>query len=153
MRTLSQKLFAVIVLISMMLVPFVIYFNRGDVIEQSENIIPPAQEEVRTEQFMPTTTSEEIKNDVPSTTPITELPSLTPPDTSIPTPTPIPVTKGCFKGGCSGQLCTDSTDMVSTCEWRDEYACYQSATCEQQPSGKCGWTMTDTLNQCLNTAR
>jgi len=25
--------------------------------------------------------------------------------------------------------------MMTTCEWRDEYACYQTATCERQPDG------------------
>ncbi len=154
MRTLSQKIFALIVLTSMMLVPFVILVNRDRGVEQAEIITPPVQEEVRTEPPAPTTTPEEIKDDVPSTTPITELPPVTQPDTPTPTPapTPTPIAKECFKGGCSGQLCTDSPDMVSTCEWRDEYACYQNATCERQPTGKCGWTMTDTLNQCLNTA-
>lgn len=154
MRTLSQKIFALIVLTSMMLVPFVILVNRDRGVEQTEIITPSVQEEVRIETPAPTTTPEEINDDVPSTTPITELPPVTPPDTPTPdpTPTPTPVAKECFKGGCSRQLCTDSPDMVSTCEWRDEYACYQSATCEQQSSGECGWTMTDTLNQCLNTA-
>ncbi len=61
-----------------------------------------------------------------------------------------PVVRGqCHPGGCSGQICTDQPDIVTTCEWREEYACYQSATCERQPSGECGWTETDELRQCL----
>lgn len=56
---------------------------------------------------------------------------------------------GCFVGGCSGQLCTDQPDAASTCEWRDEYACYQSATCERQGDGQCGWTKTAELEKCL----
>lgn len=57
---------------------------------------------------------------------------------------------GCVVGGCSGQLCTESSeDIATTCEWRDEYACYQKATCERQPSGKCGWTDTPTLQACI----
>ncbi len=61
--------------------------------------------------------------------------------------------KGCVIGGCSGQLCTDASlgDMASTCEYREEYACYQTATCERQATGKCGWTETQALTQCLNT--
>ena len=67
---------------------------------------------------------------------------------------PQPITSGgCMVGGCSGQLCVDAKtggDMVTTCEYRAEYACYQVATCERQADGQCGWTMTPELNQCLN---
>ncbi len=38
---------------------------------------------------------------------------------------------------------------MSTCEYREEYGCYKSATCERQDSGKCGWTETEELNSCL----
>jgi hypothetical protein len=54
----------------------------------------------------------------------------------------------CVKTGCSGQICADQ-DMFSTCEWREEYACYQTATCERQASGQCGWTQTPALTTCL----
>jgi len=56
---------------------------------------------------------------------------------------------GCFVGGCSGQICSDEEGTVSTCEWREEYACYQDATCERQPDGECGWTPTAELQACL----
>jgi hypothetical protein len=39
--------------------------------------------------------------------------------------------------------------VVSTCEWRPEYACYADATCEVQDDGACGWTETDELRDCL----
>lgn len=55
----------------------------------------------------------------------------------------------CFSGGCSGQICSDDPNVISTCEWRAEYACYQSATCERQSSGECGWTQTSELQACL----
>ncbi len=55
----------------------------------------------------------------------------------------------CFVGGCSSQYCSDQEGLISTCEWRDEYACYQTATCERQPDGQCGWTPTPELNACL----
>lgn len=55
----------------------------------------------------------------------------------------------CYVGGCSSQICSDQEGLVSTCEWKDEYACYQNATCERQPDGHCGWTPTDELNACL----
>jgi eight-cysteine-cluster-containing protein len=54
----------------------------------------------------------------------------------------------CRATGCSGQICADE-DMFSTCEYRPEYACYQSATCERQTDGQCGWTPTPALQACL----
>lgn len=62
-------------------------------------------------------------------------------------------TGGCYVGGCSGQLCSDRQDVASTCEWREEYACYQQAQCERQADGQCGWTQTNELMQCLANAR
>ena len=59
---------------------------------------------------------------------------------------------GCTVGGCSGQLCVsagEAATIVSTCEYRAEYACYQNATCEKQSDGQCGWTQTPELQQCL----
>lgn len=56
---------------------------------------------------------------------------------------------GCFVGGCSGQICSDRQDVYTTCEWREEYACYKTARCERQKSGQCGWTPTSELNACL----
>jgi hypothetical protein len=55
----------------------------------------------------------------------------------------------CVVGGCSGQICSDQEGVISTCEWRPEYACYQQATCERQPTGECGWTPTPELQACL----
>lgn len=63
----------------------------------------------------------------------------------------VPVTGGCFVGGCSSQLCSDQEGMISTCEWREEYACYQQATCERQSNGDCGWTQDAELQACLGT--
>lgn len=58
----------------------------------------------------------------------------------------------CFIGGCSSQLCTEDAGAISTCIWKDEYACYQGETCERQADGACGWTKTDKLAQCLADA-
>jgi hypothetical protein len=60
-----------------------------------------------------------------------------------------PAEAPCYVGGCSGQLCTDEPGAVSTCEWRPEYACYQTATCARQADGACGWTETPELTSCL----
>lgn len=60
---------------------------------------------------------------------------------------------GCAIGGCSAHLCADAEtagDLVSTCEFRPEYACYRSARCERQTDGMCGWTKTEELMRCLS---
>lgn len=60
---------------------------------------------------------------------------------------------GCYVGGCSGQICSSEPDVFSDCQWREEYACYRSASCERQTNGACGWTMTPELTQCLENSR
>lgn len=55
----------------------------------------------------------------------------------------------CFVGGCSGQICSEQEGVISTCEFRPEYACYATATCERQAGGECGWTETPELDACL----
>ena len=70
-------------------------------------------------------------------------------------PTQLPdggiVSNGCAVTGCSGQLCVseEASDTFTTCEYRAEYACYAEASCEPQTDGKCGWTQTTELKQCL----
>ena len=59
-----------------------------------------------------------------------------------------PAPNDCKKTGCSGNICSDQ-DVASTCEWQASYACYQTATCERQASGQCGFTQTPALTQCL----
>lgn len=56
--------------------------------------------------------------------------------------------KPCFKTGCSSQVCSDHA-VVTTCEFRPEYACYQKAACERQADGNCGFTKTAELTECL----
>ncbi len=64
-----------------------------------------------------------------------------------------PMPTDCVIGGCSAQLCGERKDMeglVSTCEYRAEYACYnRHSACERQSDGQCGWTQTSELKQCL----
>lgn len=59
--------------------------------------------------------------------------------------------KSCYVGGCSGQICSENEGVISTCEWREEYACYRTATCEVQADGNCGWTQSAELQACLAT--
>ncbi len=54
----------------------------------------------------------------------------------------------CVVTGCSSHICSDEM-MMSTCEWTEAYACYQSAQCARQADGDCGWTQTPELESCL----
>ena len=56
--------------------------------------------------------------------------------------------KPCIKTGCSSQVCSDH-NVITTCEFRPEYACYQKAACERQKDGNCGFTKTPELTACL----
>lgn len=93
------------------------------------NVIPPKNSKINIEDTEYRFNFDVIKQDEPS----------------APDPTGT-----CYRGGCSSQLCSDQPDMVSTCEFREEYACYQSAVCERQASGQCGWTETSDLRACLD---
>ncbi|MBA3396084.1 MAG: hypothetical protein H0T89_25870 [Deltaproteobacteria bacterium] len=56
----------------------------------------------------------------------------------------------CATSGCSSTVCTEpGNEMVTTCEFKAEYACYQKATCARQSDGKCGWTESAELQACL----
>jgi len=54
----------------------------------------------------------------------------------------------CIVGGCSGTICAhESEDTSSTCEWREEYACYQQTSCGCI-EGQCAWAQTDVFIAC-----
>lgn len=55
---------------------------------------------------------------------------------------------GCIITGCSGQICSDE-EVATTCEYKNYYGCYASATCERQSNGQCGWTQTPELLVCI----
>lgn len=59
----------------------------------------------------------------------------------------------CFQTGCSGQICA-AEDVITTCEYREEYACYQDAaitTCGCT-GGQCGFAASEELAACLEAA-
>lgn len=64
-------------------------------------------------------------------------------------PEPI-ILSNCYTGGCNGQICSDKEGVVSTCEYKKEYACYKNAKCERQSNGQCEWTITSELTACLD---
>jgi len=67
-----------------------------------------------------------------------------------PSPPPPPPPAACVKTGCSGTICAEpGKEVITTCEYRPEYACYKTAACERQASGSCGWTQTAELTACL----
>lgn len=61
---------------------------------------------------------------------------------------------GCMIGGCSSELCLaeGSEQGMSTCIYREQYACFKTATCAKQSSGQCGWTQTESLKMCIANA-
>jgi eight-cysteine-cluster-containing protein len=59
----------------------------------------------------------------------------------------------CIQTGCSGQVCA-TEDVVTTCEFREEFACYQdpavtSCGCN---GGRCAFADTAELDACLEAA-
>lgn len=56
---------------------------------------------------------------------------------------------GCVVGGCSGQVCA-ADEVVTTCEWLPQYACYRDARCGPfGAAGACDWEPTAELAACL----
>ena len=81
-------------------------------------------------------------------------PSPSPAQTASPQQGQI-VGEGCKVGGCSGTVCqnAEDEDAITTCEWKEEYACYRNASCQKQTDGNCGWVMTSQLQQCIEDAQ
>jgi hypothetical protein len=77
--------------------------------------------------------------------------SAPPPAEPAPVTSPVQPPGGdCVKSGCSGTSCVEpGQEVVTTCEYKPEYACYQQASCTRQGDGKCGWTQTPELAKCL----
>jgi hypothetical protein len=57
----------------------------------------------------------------------------------------------CVRAGCSSQLCvpTGNSDVVTTCEYRPEYACLAQTSCGCV-EGMCSWRQTPDYLNCLN---
>jgi len=65
-------------------------------------------------------------------------------------PSPPVSASDCIKTGCSGTICAEpGKEVVTTCEFKPEYACYRDAACARQGDGSCGWTTTPKLTACL----
>jgi len=75
------------------------------------------------------------------------------PGSSEPKPLPECQTdKDCIKGGCSGTICQskDVPPIITTCEWKEEYTCYQESNCICM-NNKCEWDDQPTLESCINS--
>jgi hypothetical protein len=80
------------------------------------------------------------------------VPASSPPPAAAPAPVPEPAPQagGCVPSGCSGTLCVaEGKEVMSTCEYKNEYACYAKAKCEKQASGECGWSKSAELDACI----
>ena len=91
--------------------------------------------------------------------PIEPTPSVSPDNKLLQlshTPTPVnnekpTVLDGCRVTGCSGSICAEE-EIITTCEYKTEYACYKKAECKKQEDGQCGWTPTEEIVSCLREA-
>ena len=54
----------------------------------------------------------------------------------------------CVITGCSSHVCADR-HIITTCEFRCEYACVRLTTCEVQADGNCGWTTNAAFEACI----
>jgi hypothetical protein len=55
----------------------------------------------------------------------------------------------CYRGGCSGEVCSPYPDIITPCTYEPEYECFENAVCEPQFNKKCGFTITAELIACL----
>lgn len=77
-------------------------------------------------------------------------------DTSSPNQPNSSSEQSCVRAGCSNELCVSADQAaitITTCEYKAEYACYQTASCELLPSGECGFVNTPELQKCLEQAK
>jgi eight-cysteine-cluster-containing protein len=57
----------------------------------------------------------------------------------------------CFKGGCSGQVCSTNQHLITTCEWISYYACFNMTSCGCV-DGKCQWESNQNFDSCMAQA-
>ncbi len=146
------------ILVAVAIGSFAFYFINQKQIEQNNQPVVPAVTVVSFEECMnagyPVMESYPRQCTTPDgktyTEKVTKAPEPVPTKpAATSTPKESPVGK-CYVGGCSGQICSGTPGAISTCIYREEYACYQKATCERQSTGVCGWTETQELTSCLN---
>ena len=61
----------------------------------------------------------------------------------------------CATGGCSGQICGAEEKvkgLITTCEWREEYACLKLASCSCI-NNTCQWEEHNAYRNCLTMVK
>ena len=59
-------------------------------------------------------------------------------------------TDACYVSGCSSQVCSPEENVMTTCEWLEEYACLQHTQCGNYGSnGSCEWEQNQTYATCM----
>lgn len=61
---------------------------------------------------------------------------------------PRTTTPACVATGCGGEVCSDRP-VVTACVAQPWHACFDSATCQRQAAGSCGWTPSVESAECL----
>lgn len=145
MHMIKKRNFVLLLLLGLIVFTFILLRTSNKLMESRSYESPVLIDAVE----VSTTTENKEVNDNATSSEVISSPVYTNPDSgSEEKPVPAQNT-ACYVGGCSGQICSERSDIVSTCEWRETYACYRKAVCERQSSGECGWTETEELNSCL----
>ncbi len=63
------------------------------------------------------------------------------------------VSKECFVGGCSGELCSDDPEAMSTCELLPGMECLTEGMSCELVGKECAWVLSETAAQCFMRVR
>lgn len=56
----------------------------------------------------------------------------------------------CFVSGCSSQVCSPQENVMTTCEWLEEYSCLSLTQCGNYGSNQsCGWEQNQSYVNCM----
>ncbi|MBI4149522.1 eight-cysteine-cluster domain-containing protein [Candidatus Woesearchaeota archaeon] len=61
----------------------------------------------------------------------------------------------CLTGGCSGQICGAKErvkGLITTCEWREEYACLRLTSCSCI-NNTCQWEENNNYGDCISNLK
>lgn len=59
------------------------------------------------------------------------------------------LTKECFAGGCSGELCTDDAETISTCEILPGMECLKKEMSCKLLKDECTWVLSEKAANCF----
>ena len=56
----------------------------------------------------------------------------------------------CVRVGCNGDICTDRTDLATTCLWNEcRASCYNTYTVCKRVNNRCMFVQKDDFSECL----